>query len=56
MMDNQGRHASDKVDRETIQASLGFPLGLYWGYIGIKKKENGNYYSILGFEILNWVI
>ena len=22
--------------------------GLYWGYIGILEKKNGNYYSIMG--------
>ena len=24
-------------------------IGLYWGYIGDNGKENGNYYSIIGY-------
>ena len=24
---------------------MGYMLGLYWGYIGIMEKRNGNYYN-----------
>ena len=28
---------------------IGYPLGLYWGLVGIMEKENGNYYTIIGY-------
>ena len=33
----------------TIMGYIRVVLGLYWGYIGIMEKKDGNHYLIFGY-------